>query len=63
MRQVRAASANILKHSDAGEDAVENTEDLIASTAIVGGFARLLAEKLLLLDGCTLENGGSIEVE
>ena len=42
---------------------MENTEDLIASTAIVGGFARLLAEKLLLLDGCTLENGGSIEVE
>ncbi len=63
VRQVRAASANILKHPDAGEDAVENTEDLIASTAIVGGFARLLAEKLLLLDGCTLENGGSIEVE
>ena len=63
VRQVRSASANILKHPDAGEDAVENTEDLIASTAIVGGFARLLAEKLLLLDGCTLENGGSIEVE
>ena len=63
VRQVRAASANILKHPDAGEDAVENTEDLIASTAIVGGFARLLAEKLLLLDGCDLETGGSIEVE
>ena len=46
VRQVRAASASILKHPDAGEDAVENTEDLIASTAIVGGFARLLAEKL-----------------
>ena len=63
VRQVRAASANILKHPDAGEDAVDNTEDLIASTAIVGGFARLLAEKLLLLDGCDLETGGSIEVE
>ncbi len=63
VRQVRAAAAGILKHPDAGEDAVENTEDLIASTAIVGGFARLLAEKLLLLDGCTLETGGSIEIE
>ena len=61
--QVRTAAANILKHSDASADAVENTEDLIASTAIVGGFARLLAEKLLLLEGCTLENGGSIEME
>ena len=63
VQQVRLAAANILKHPDATEDAVENTEDLIASTAIVGGFARLMAEKLLLLEGCTLENGGSIVVE
>ena len=63
VQSVRLAAANILKHPDATADAVENTEDLIASTAIVGGFARLLAEKLLLLEGCTLENGGSIEVE
>ena len=63
VRQVRAAAAGILKHPDATEDAVETTEDLIASTAILGGFARLLAEKLLLLEGCTLENGGSIEIE
>ena len=42
---------------------MESTEDLIASTAIVGGFSRLLAEKLLLLEGCTLETGGSIEIE
>ena len=63
VRSVRLAAANILKHADATEDAVESTEDLIASTAIVGGFSRLLAEKLLLLEGCTLEDGGSIEVE
>ena len=63
VRSVRVAAAGILKHADATEDAVENTEELIASTAIVGGFARLLAEKLLLLEGCTLEDGGSIEVE
>ena len=62
VEQVRAAAAGILKHPDAAENAVESTEDLIASTAIVGGFARLLAEKLLLLDGCTLEPGGSIEI-
>ena len=63
VQQVRAAAAGILKHPDAGEDAVKNTEDLIASTAIVSGFARLMAEKLLLLDGCDLETGGSIEIE
>ena len=63
VQSVRLAAANILKHADATEDAVANTEELIASTAIVGGFARLLAEKLLLLEGCTLEDGGSIEIE
>lgn len=63
VQQVRLASARILGHKDATEDAAENTEDLIASTAVVGGFARLMAEKLLLLEGCTLENGGSITVE
>ena len=63
VQSVRLGAANILKHPDATEDAVESTEDLIASTAIAGGFARLLAEKLLLLEGCTLEDGGSIEVE
>ena len=30
-------------------------------SAVIGGFARLLAEKLLLLEGKTLENGGEIE--
>ena len=63
VQSIRLASANLLKHAEVTESAVESTEDLIASTAIVGGFARLLAEKLLLLEGCTLENGGSIEVE
>ena len=60
---MRSAAALLLKHDEVPEFAVETTEDLIASTAVVGGFARLLAEKLLLLEGCTLENGGSIEVE
>ncbi len=63
VQQVRQIAAAILKHEEVPECAVENTEDLIASTAIVGGFARLLAEKLLLLEGCTLEDGGSIQVE
>ena len=44
-------------------DAVQTTEELIASAAIVAGFSRLLAEKLLLLDGRDLSNGGSIDCE
>ncbi len=63
VEQVRMAAGNILQHADPGETAVASTEDLIASVAILGGFSRLLAEKLLLLEGCDLETGGSIAVE
>ncbi len=60
--QVRLAGASILGHEDAGELAARDTPELIVSMAILSGFSRLLAEKLLLLDGKTLENGGSIEL-
>jgi len=30
--------------------------------AVISGFARLLAEKLLLLEGKDLTNGGSVEL-
>lgn len=59
--QVRLAAALQLQHEAASELATEDTRDLIASSAIIGGFSRLLAEKLLLLEGHTLENGGSID--
>ena len=45
-----------------GEGRLKDLEDLIEMSAVVAGFARLLAEKLLLLEGKTLENGGEIEV-
>ena len=60
--QVREMAGPILLHDgDGSEIATERTEDLIAMSAVVGGFARLLAEKLLLLEGKTLANGGEIE--
>ncbi|MDD3920672.1 MAG: DUF1836 domain-containing protein [Eubacteriales bacterium] len=60
--QVRLAGAVILNHDNASALTASQTSDLIASSAIIGGFAKLLAEKLLLLEGKTLENGGSIEI-
>lgn len=60
--QVRVVSSAILDHADTTEMAVNTTEELITSAAIVAGFSRLLAEKLLLLDGKDLETGGSIEI-
>lgn len=62
-KQVRAAAGRILDHAMTEDIAVENTADLVASAAVIGGLSRLLAEKLLLLEGHTLENGGSIEVD
>ncbi len=60
--QVREMAGPILLHTEEGSEiATERTEDLIEMSAVVGGFARLLAEKLLLLEGKTLENGGEIE--
>ncbi|MBR4232465.1 MAG: DUF1836 domain-containing protein [Oscillospiraceae bacterium] len=61
-QEVRAAAGGILDHEPESELSSGDTSDLIYWSAVVGGFARLLAEKLLLLEGKTLENGGSIEI-
>ncbi|MBR6951755.1 MAG: DUF1836 domain-containing protein [Oscillospiraceae bacterium] len=62
--QIRIAAGAILDHDDDHTSlTAHDTEDLIRFSAILAGFSRLLAEKLLLLNGKTLENGGSIEIE
>ncbi len=60
VQQVRTAAAGILDHEPESELSTGDTGELIASTAIIGGLSRLLAEKLLLLEGKDLTNGGSI---
>ncbi len=55
VQQVKLAASNLLGHDQGPDFAVENTEQLITSAAIISGFSRLLAEKLLLLDGHTIE--------
>ena len=62
VKQVRIAAGGILDHELESEIATDDTGDLISMVAVISGFSRLLAEKLLLLDGKDLENGGSIEV-
>ena len=61
--QVRLAAADLLDHRLTTEMAVRETDELIAMSAVISGFSGLLAEKLLMLEGKTLENGGSIETE
>ena len=50
-QQVNLAAAPILGHAEGSELASGRPEDMIAASAVVGGFARLLAEKMLLLEG------------
>jgi hypothetical protein len=61
-KQVRLAAAGILGHEYESEIATDSTEEIIYLSAIISGFARLFAEKLLLLEGKTLENGGDITI-
>jgi len=60
--QIRLLAGKILNHPDAPDYAVENVTDLIIESAVAGTFSRMLAEKLLLLEGKTVEDGGSLEI-
>lgn len=61
--QVKLTAAAMLDHDVVTELAVQDTPELIASAAILSGFSRLFAKKLLLLDGKTLADGGELTVE
>lgn len=61
VEQVRGVAGPILDHDDTTPYSAERTEELIVSSAIIGGFSRLLAEKLMLLADKDLSTGGSIE--
>ena len=60
MEQMRDSAGPILAHEQGSVNSAANPEELIISCAILGGFSRLAAEKLLLLEGKDLSNGGSI---
>ena len=60
IRQIRMTAGPILDHDECAEIATDHAEDLVMLSAIMGGFTRVFAEKLLLLDGKDLSNGGSI---
>lgn len=57
MSQIRCAAAGILEHETVSEFSTDSTEELITAVALMSGFSRLLAEKLLLLDGHTMAEG------
>jgi hypothetical protein len=53
--QVRVLAGHILDHDDVPDCAAETVSDLITMSAVISGFSGLLANKLLLLEGKTLE--------
>ena len=61
--QVQSMAAPILARKAECSLATEDTNEIIATSAILSCFSRLLAEKLILLDGRTLADGDSIEIE
>ena len=62
LKQIRLVAGPILDHKDIIEESATDTADLITMCTIYAGFSKLMAEKLLLLDGKDLTNGGSIEI-
>lgn len=62
LKQIRLVAGPILDHEEVLDESAEDTNDLILTCTISAGLSKLLAEKLLLLDGKDLSNGGSIEI-
>ena len=61
LEQTRRLAGPILEHDDADEMSARTPEALIVTNAVMSGFTRLLTEKLLLLEGKDLSDGGAIE--
>ena len=59
--QVRSMAAPILGRKAESSLATDDVNEIVVTSAILSCFSRLLAEKLMLLDGRTLADGGSIE--
>ncbi len=57
VEQVRAAAGPLLERESDSPLVTADPEVLIITSAMMGGLTRLLAEKLLLLDGKTAETG------
>ena len=63
LEQTRLVAGPILDHELVVSQSVDNVSDLITTYAIYSGLTKLLAEKLLLLEGKDLTNGGNVKIE
>lgn len=63
VREVKLWAADILDHEVDSELNVTNAEELVFASAVMSGFAKLLAEKLLLLNRHLLEDAAAQDAE
>jgi len=63
LKQTRLIAGPLLDHKDVSEESVKSTSDLITMSTIYAGLSKLLVEKLLLLEGKDMSNGGDLEIE
>lgn len=63
LSQTRLIAGPILDHKERSGESVDTTDDLITTTTIYAGLAKLLAEKLLLLKDKDITNGGDLSIE
>ena len=61
IEQTRQLAGPILEHKGTDAMSAATPEALIVTNAVMSGFTRLLTEKLLLLEGKDLTDGGTIE--
>lgn len=62
-REIRQMAGKILDHPDAPEWAAQGPSELIILTAMTGTFARLLTEKLLLMEGLDESHAGDLSLD
>ena len=62
-REIRQMAGKILDHPDAPEWAAQDPSELIILTAMTGTFARLLTEKLLLMEGLDESHAGDLSLD
>lgn len=55
VEQIRMIAGPILGHPDREDISTDTAKSLIVTSAMIGGLTRLLSEKLILLDGKTVD--------
>ena len=62
LAQTRLIAGPLLDHEETNEASVNNVTDFITMSTIYAGLSKLMAEKLLLLEGKDITTGGDLDI-